>query len=215
MAGDAGLDASRRGSGTDAGDDAPISCSGGACPSPGDVTGFTPTWKPPNAAQGVCSDELIAAFYEGCVATDGSGDCSAFGPGGDAAHQACAACLASPFGGATWGPIVTSANLIETNESGCIALLDPSALACAEAVQALDECEHAACDLVCHAGTDATFDDWVQCSAAANGCGCAPELAATSCVQAIAAGNGPAAECLVGQTFEDLFEITADVFCGN
>jgi hypothetical protein len=216
--GDAGRDgSSRTGNGSpNGGDGGPISCSGGACPSPGDVAGFVATWKPPRAIQpGACSGALIDDYYQGCIANGGGGDCSAFGPAGDAAHQACAACLTSPFGDATWGPIVTSANVIETNEAGCIALLDPTAMDCARAVEALDECEHAACDPVCHAGSDATFDDWVRCSAAANGCGCAPELAATGCVQAIAAGTGPAAACLVGQTFQDFFEVTAAAFCGN
>jgi hypothetical protein len=214
---DAGQGAARREGGTaNGGDGGPISCSGGVCPSPADVSAFVATWKPPRTIQpGACSAALISAFYEGCIAAGGGGDCTAFGPGGDAAHQACAACLTSPFANATWGPIVTSANILETNESGCIALLDPSAIDCAKAVQALDECEHAACDPVCHAGTDATFDQWVQCSSAANGCGCAPELAATACVQGIAAGTGPAARCLVGQTFQDLFEVTATAFCGD
>jgi hypothetical protein len=191
------------------------SCSVGACPAPGDVSRFVPTWRPPTGAhQGLCTPALIDEFYQDCLGT-GAGPCSVFGPAGDAAHQACGRCMTSGIDDAAWGPVVASPGLVETNGAGCIALLDPSAIDCAKAVQALDECEHAACDPTCNAASGPAFDDWVQCSAAANACGCAPWLAASNCTQAIAADAGPAAACLVGQTFQDFFEITAQVFCGD
>jgi hypothetical protein len=195
---------------------APSSCSGGACPSPGDVSGFVPTWKPPTGAhQRLCTTALVDEYYQDCLAVSGAQSCAVFGPAGDPAHQACARCLTSGFDDATWAPVVESANVVETNGAGCIALLDPSALECAKSVQALDQCEHAACDPTCHTGSASTFDDWVQCSAAANACGCQSWFAASDCVKQIAAGAGPAAACLVGQTFQDFFEVTASAFCGD
>ncbi len=215
-AGPAGRDGSVARGGEPQGDGGPVACSGGGCPSPADVSGFVPTWKPPTGAhQGACSAVLVAEYYQDCLADGGSAACSAFGPAGDAPHQACARCLVSGFGDAAWGPLVESAALVETNEAGCIALLEPSAIDCAKAVQALDQCEHAACDTTCHGGSAAEFDDWVQCSAAANACGCASELAASDCIHAVAADAGPAAGCLVGQTFQDFFEVTANAFCGD
>lgn len=193
-------------------------CMGGSCPSPGDVSGFSPTWKPPTGAhQGKCSPALIDQFYQDCLSTNGGQTCTSFGSGSDPAHQACAACIMSQFGDAQWGPLVYSANLIDTNEAGCIALLDPSLLTCAQAVEADMECQHAACDPVCGGGSDSTFDQWVTCSAAANACGsvCASYFAAADCVKKIAASTSPAKPCLVGQTFADFYYATAGVFCGN
>lgn len=198
------------------GSSAPVPCSGGACPSPGDVSTFVPTWRPPTGAnQGQCSPALIDEYYQNCLSVGGMQACDAFGPGADQAHLACGNCISSNFGDSTWGPLVHSANVLETNGAGCIALLDPSALDCAKAVQANDECEHAACDPVCGATNAVAFDEWDQCGAAANTCGCSSWFAASNCVKAIAADGGPAAQCLVGQTFQDFFSVVAAVFCGN
>jgi hypothetical protein len=193
-----------------------VSCSGGACPSPGDVSGFVPTWKPPTGAhRGQCTPALIDEYYQDCLAVGGTQTCAAFGPGTDGPHQACGACIASNFTDPSWGPLVRSPNIVETNGAGCIVLLDPSAIDCAKSVQALAQCEHAACDPVCHAAGTVGFDDWVQCSAASNACGCKSRLSESDCVKEIVSDGGPAAACLVGQTFQDFFQVTAAVFCGS
>ncbi|MGA7124255.1 MAG: hypothetical protein WBY94_29405 [Polyangiaceae bacterium] len=198
------------------GSSGPVACGGGACPSPGNVSAFVPTWRPPSGAhQGQCTPALIDEYYQNCLSVGGTQACDAFGGGADQAHQTCAGCISSNFGDPTWGPLVRSGGVVETNGSGCIALVDPSAIDCAKAVQANDECEHAACDPVCRAGSAAAFDQWDQCGAAANTCGCGSWFAASNCVQDIAADGGLAAQCLVGQTFQDFFSVTAAVFCGN
>jgi hypothetical protein len=158
---------------------------------------------------------MIDEYYQNCLAAGGAGSCAAFGPGADATHQSCGKCLSSGFSDATWGPVVHSVNLVETNGAGCIALLDPSALDCVKAAQALEQCEHAACDPVCSASSASAFDDWIQCSTAANACGCKSWFQASDCIKQIAADGGPAAQCLIGQTFQDFFAVTAAVFCGR
>jgi hypothetical protein len=225
---DATSDAGDDGTSADgAGDDGPMldgiveidgtpACDQGVCPSPASVAGFTPSWIPPTGAhQNLCTTAMLDAYYADCLDTDDTtmpGDCSAFGV--DPAEQACEACLTSSFTDPTWGPLVAGVADVETNTSGCIALLDPGAIPCAQALQAADECEHAACDQVCAGGDPSGFDSWVTCSSASNSCGCAPYFAATDCVKALAGAQSPAAPCLVGQTFQDLYYSVAAVFCG-
>jgi hypothetical protein len=197
------------------GDDGPIACDLGVCPSPADVSTFQPTWIPPTGShQNACTAQLLDDFYTGCLSTNGPQSCSDFGPGGDAAHQACGKCLQSQFTDSQWGPLVYARDDVETNTAGCIALLDPSQTACAKAIESVAECEHAACDAICGAGGSGGFDQYVQCTAASNTCGCKSYFDASQCQKAIAAGGGPATPCLVGQTFEDFYYATAAVFCG-
>jgi hypothetical protein len=157
---------------------------------------------------------MMDEYYQNCLAVGGAQQCDAFGPGADAAHRACQKCLASDFGDSTWGAVVQSTNIVEANQAGCIALLDPGALDCARVVQAAAECQHAACDPACTAQNAAAFDDWIQCGAIANACGCKSAFSAADCVKQIVSDAGPASPCLVGQTFQDFFEVTARVFCG-
>jgi hypothetical protein len=104
--------------------------------------------------------------------------------------------------------------VVESNEAGCIALLDPGALECAKAIEAQTECQHAACDSVCSASSDLGFEQDVQCASAANGCSCKSWFLAADCTKPIATSGGPASQCLVAQTFEDSYDFVAQVFCG-
>jgi hypothetical protein len=64
--------------------------------------------------------------------------------------DACIACLLSPAASRVWAPIITTLGNVELfNIGGCIALADPTQLACAQAVQAAFECEMAACFSLC------------------------------------------------------------------
>jgi hypothetical protein len=201
----------------DGGDDGGLpSCMGGSCPSPGDVSGFQPTWKPPTAAhQNVCTPALVDQYYQDCLSVNSPQTCTSFGMGADAAHKACQQCIVSQFTDGQWGPLVYSQNVVDTNSAGCIAVLDPSLTDCAKAVEADMECQHAACDPVCGGGSFSSFDQWVTCTAAANACGCMSYFAAADCVKKIASSNSPARPCLVGQTFADFYYATAAIFCGK
>jgi hypothetical protein len=129
-------------------------------------------------------------------------------------HLACGRCLRSQFGDARWGPLILSPGEIETNVAGCIALLDPSAIECARTLEAQTECQHAACEPVCSASSDLGFEQRVQCFSAANECSCKSWFLAADCAKPIATSAGPAAQCLVAQTFEDSYDFVAQVFCG-
>jgi hypothetical protein len=187
-------------------------CDQGVCPSPSSVAGFAPTWIPPTGAhQNKCTTAMLTEYYQQCLDPTGGQTCT-FGT--DPASQACLTCLNSNFTDPVWGPLVAGVGEVGTNTAGCIVLLDPGAMACAQAIEAQDECVHAACDAVCMAGDSSSFDSWVTCSAAANGCGCEPYFEAADCVKALAGAQSPAAPCLVGQTFEDLYYSVTAVFCG-
>jgi hypothetical protein len=195
-------------------DDGAIPCDQGVCPSPADVSGFSPAWKPPTGAhQNKCTPQMLDEFFMSCLSTNGTQSCTPFVMG-DAAHQACGQCLQSQFADAAWGPLVYAQDDVETNTAGCIVLLDPSQTDCAKALEALAECQHAGCDNVCGGSSAAGFDLFVRCTSAANTCGCRSYFDASQCQKEIAAGGGPAAPCLVGQTFEDFYYATAAVFCG-
>jgi len=187
-------------------------CDQGVCPSPSSVGGFVPTWIPPSGAhQNKCTMAMLTDYYQQCLSTSSAQGCT-FGM--DPASQACLSCLDSSFTDPVWGPLVAGVGEIGTNTAGCIVLLDPGAMSCAQAIEAQDECVHAACDNVCTASDPSSFDSWVTCSAAANGCGCEPYFKAADCVKALAGAQSPAAPCLVGQTFEDLYYSVSAIFCG-
>jgi hypothetical protein len=197
--------------------DTAVPCNGGQCPSPAAVTGFQPMWIPPTGAhQNLCTSTMITQFYEECVSTSGPGTCADFSGDAGAANMACAACLESQYSDAEWGPLVYNAdNIVETNLAGCIAILDPAAQACAQSVESVSECEHAACDPVCNAASDPNFDEWVTCSSAANTCSCAPSFQAAMCTKMLAVPSSPASPCLIGKDFEDFYYVVAPLFCGN
>jgi hypothetical protein len=159
----------------------------------------------------VCTTALITQYYNECISS--AGPCSF--QTGSAEMKACAQCLTSQFTDATWGPLVVTPGLISTNNAGCLAILDPSQMACAQAIEAEMECVYAACDPVCgNTSSDPGFDGWVTCSAAANECGCQSWFAASNCGQALASASSPAAPCFIEQTFEDGYYTMATLFCG-
>jgi hypothetical protein len=122
--------------------------------------------------------------------------------------------LRSQFTDPQWGPLVFSPGVVQSNEAGCIALLDPGAVECAKNLEAESECAHAACDGVCSASSDVGFAQAIQCTSSANACGCKSWFRAADCVKGIATGGGPASQCLVAQTFQDSYDFVAQLFCG-
>jgi hypothetical protein len=98
---------------------------------------------------------------------------------------------------------------VSANVAGCIELLDPANVACATPVQAVNECEHQACDTAC-AGPGA----FPSCVAAADEGACSPYAHEAMC-ELTEADGGVAAPCVTGTTFEELFLAAAKAFCGG
>jgi len=196
---------------TDAGVDAPL-----ACP-PAPLDEWTPPdYHQPDMAQPMaCTAAMIGDFYSSClspVATQAT--CSQnWGSSEDAAHQTCQSCLVTDSQQPTWGALVNFGPTVSLNVGGCIQLLDPSQMGCAQAVQQADACEHQACDVKCPVSDSASFADYQQCiDAAANG-ECGTYGTAAQCQNGEDAG--PAAACVTGTTFQDLFTSVARAFCGG
>ena len=194
---------------------------------PGDVSSFTPTWRPPSGAhQAKCTAAQIDAFYTDCLSNAATQTtCVTFGRDGGADDRACAACLVSKASDSTLGPIVVHAlaagSSQEIDFAGCVALVDPSAVECAKKYQAGVECAHAACDKVCRGDDSVAFDQYTGCLGAADLGACSAYTKAGQCVLALGAdaGDGGAGDatsrCIIaGTTFEALYRAIAPLFCG-
>jgi hypothetical protein len=182
---------------------------------PANVQAYHPTWVPPKQPESACTLDQINSYGD-CI-DSGSPQSSACAPwyGVDAASpSACISCLAdSKATDAAWGPIVdvgTSGSDRQINVSGCMAIiLSDNGSGCAGSVQALEECESAACADNCE-GASATA--LAQCIEQADGTGCDNYLSPATCVYDAGAG---ALACLgpAQGTFGQKFAAVAKVFC--
>jgi hypothetical protein len=194
---------------------------GGGCPTPADLSGFTPPTHHHATAlhQGVCTDAFVAAYYQDCLSANSTQQtCAKWGQNADQAHKACAQCLISGSSATKYGPLVLYKGVINANIAGCVELLDPqNGLACATAIQQSEACDHAACDSACPVTDNASFQLWQQCVTAAEAAGCKKYADATNCSGAEQDG-GPAAACFPSGSnpdFQAYYDILAKLFCGG
>jgi hypothetical protein len=170
-----------------------------------------------------CTALLMNDYYSSCLGPTATQDAcnQSWGAGEDAAHATCQTCILTPSSASLWGPLVDygtggdggAGGTVSVNVAGCVEILDPAQLPCAMSVQLADECQHAACDPGCPVSDTASFDDWQACiNASAQGV-CLQYLQSASCVTGEDAG--PAAACVTGQTFLDLFFAIVLVFGGG
>jgi hypothetical protein len=171
-----------------------------------------------------CTSLLINDYYNACLGSMASQEsCDEdWGAGEDAAHATCQSCILTSSTASMWGPLVDygtgadggAGGTVSVNVAGCVEILDPSQLSCAMSVQEADECQHAACDPGCPVSDATSFADWQACIGATGGQSeCGAYLQSAACVNGEDAG--PAAACVTGKTFEDVFFSIATVFCGS
>lgn len=179
---------------------------GGPACGPQSVSTFTPTWHPPAPAhRGDCTAQQLTDFYNACFGPSAtSSTCSAFMNAPADAGPSCARCAMSQVSDSTYSAVVSSSNLSWINVSGCIDVLDPGALSCAQSVQANDQCEFAACG-----SCGAAYD---TCTAAADQGGCKPYATAAACSEALA-DAGAVSPC-IAPDFASAFVKVGMVFCG-
>jgi hypothetical protein len=200
--------------------DSPGDDADSGCPTPADITGWTPPAYHPatGSDQGKCTDAFISAYFTDCLGpTATQATCAPWGTSGDAAHKACAQCLLTLSTAAKYGPLVEYKGVVNANIAGCIELKDPTnGVACATAVQQSEECDHAACDPVCPVKDDPSFQLWLQCVQAAEAGQCKPYADKAACANAEQDG-GPAAACFPGANakFIDYYDVLAPIFCGG
>jgi hypothetical protein len=208
----------------DAGDAGDGGADAAACPppmsgtcSPGNVTGLQPAWKPPKGPpSGQCTTTQMTSYFSQCQSASSTvATCTSW----RTANATCGACLESRENDAKYGAVIYLTNgVTQINVPGCIALLEPCNLTCAEEYQAALTCESAACEPTCPVGTDpASLTAYQNCTGVADGCGCAAfASAATTCSNQIKGPLHPAASvCLDAPDFQTYFNQVAPVFCGN
>jgi hypothetical protein len=188
---------------------------------PGNVETFVPAAyrHPTPPGQGACvagdgGPDPIEAYYDDCF---GSGmtktACDAFA----AANPTCTACIESAETAPAYGPLVLANGFVEANVAGCIELESPSNFACAQAQQALSDCELAACAANCVVVDQASLLAYENCATQADQTGCSAYDTAAMClsqeVEAGASGN-PESICLA-TTFEEFYFAIVPLFCGE
>lgn len=180
-----------------------------SCPTPADVTGFTPgTMTPPHGAQKVCQSGDYAAYFTACLdeQTATTQTCQNW----SAAHQTCADCIASNANDAQWGAVVFGTGIVSVNAAGCLELV--GATACSKATSAIDQCIGAACDLQCPVTDTASFTLYEQCVKTADAGGCKTYSTAADAACDVDA-NAAIAKCS-GADFQAMFLNVGPVFCG-
>lgn len=143
---------------------------GPMCPAPADVTSYTPKFHAPNPSASKCSDGDVTTYWTDCVDQYDQTKCDASGK----ANAACAACMETlDPSDASWGAIVDRGPYVYLNLAGCVQLMGDAT--CAQAIQAADLCEDAACLDQCWNGTGMSQSDADavdQCYAAVEKAGC-------------------------------------------
>jgi hypothetical protein len=189
---------------------------GGACPAPvtgscgpGSLAGFAPTWRPPTGAhQALCTGAMISQIYNDCFVMVDPTACI----DDESNFASCFNCLFTDETAPSWGPLVDQASGIsEINISGCIALLEPCNLACAQAYQYSYQCEVAACDSNCASSSINQYDN---CTVTADDCSCQTYFDPAQC-EANITGSHPAASCTTQTTFQAYYNVVAPLFCGQ
>jgi hypothetical protein len=190
----------------------PLACNnpdGAACaPQPG--SGFVPKFVPPRPALSVCSAAQIATYTENCFSGGDTSVCAAFQDDPDNAD--CQECMISApsTSDMVWGPILQIGGLIQLNYGGCVALLDPCQQPCAEALEAVIECEQFACNSACAPPDDLdAATAYELCAKTSQGCSCAPQQTVADGCETQLVGS-PAAECFPPSS--ERFSSTASSF---
>ncbi len=166
---------------------------------------------PPSAA---CLDAngggIWDAFYDACLGPNKTNDiCTAFKQ--DPANAACAACVLTPDMADQLGPILSFGEFVGGNVAGCIELTTPSDLSCARSVQALGDCETAACQANCPVTDVPSLTARQACEALADEGGCLPFSEMASGCEADAGLAGPC----INASFKDFYDQVVPLFCGQ
>lgn len=175
------------------------SCAGVTCKAP-TIFAFTPSVHPSMQRNSQCSTSQLYAYIGACVTTGSTKDaCDAFLNNPD--NLRCGTCMSTDLEDANWGVFVEG----ELNRGGCIALVDPSQSAIAEAYHAPMACQAAACNDRCE---DASAEQYDTCVSDASQRACASYDASGL------APTGAAAQCMAEGNLEDTVRFYGSLFCG-
>ncbi len=193
----------------------------GASCHPGNVETFMPASYRHAAprGQGACvaddaGSDPIHEYYDDCFGPDMSkATCDAFA----ASNPTCKACIESAEGATAYGPLIVANGFVEANVAGCIEIEGLSNLTCAQAQQALSDCELAACAANCVVVDSTSLLAYETCAAQADDGGCQAYASAAQCLSDEVEGGpeaGPESVCLA-PTFEAFYNSVVPIFCGQ
>jgi hypothetical protein len=152
---------------------------------------------------------MIQDYYDACFGQGKDASKCAMFPG---THAKCAACILTADTAKFYGPLVSSGGFVQANVAGCIEVSDPDGSLCARAVQALSDCELAACKANCPVTDSVSLAAYDSCASLADNTGCAAYQSATSCVGVELDGGLPAA-CNAA-SFKAFYDAIVPLFCG-
>jgi hypothetical protein len=164
------------------------------------------------ACLGADGGSTIEDFFDACLGPNKPKDaCSDYNA--VPSNAACAACVLTPYDADSLGPILNYGEFVGGNVAGCIERTAPADTSCARAVQALTDCEVAACQANCPV-TDATsLAAREACASAADANGCSPYLAVAAACRSSEADAGLAVPC-TNVAFKDFYDAVVPYFCG-
>ncbi len=193
----------------------------GSC-SPGDVSQFTPSWKPPVGPHtGDCNDAQLDAVIASCFdpGTSSQKNCNAWFA--DPTNAGCGKCWAGPVTASKWAPFVYAQNPGESNYvnvSGCIALSEPTELQCAQSFQAAFTCGMAACLANCPVpqtgDTAKALQDLRACYVTADANGCQTFATLVDKCGAPLVDAGAASFCFAAETDNTALRQLFSLACG-
>jgi hypothetical protein len=193
----------------------------GASCQPGNVETFVAGAYVPalEGSQGACAPidgvDPMQLYYEDCFGPSASRvACDAFGQISPA-YGACKACIVTAATAPAYGPLVLAGGFVQANVAGCIELVDPSDLLCAQTQQALADCELAACSAKCPVTDQASLVAYEACAAQADATGCQAFYEAAQCLNADGGlDGGPEMACLE-TSFQAFYDAVVPLFCGQ
>jgi len=174
---------------------------------------YQPAAAPSAACLGTDGGGLWEDFYEACLGPNKKdANCNAYKE--TPSNAACATCVLTPYTADQLGPILSFGQFVGANVAGCIevtAPTDPTALQCAKKVQALTDCENAACQANCPVTDQVSFTGRQHCAELADQMGCQSfALNAASCQT----DAGVAAPC-GSAAFKAFYDVVVPLFCGQ
>jgi len=182
------------------------------------VTFVQGSYQPANTPSGACLGADGAgswdAFYESCLGPNKSSvACTTYKQTPE--NAACAACVLTPYTNDTLGPILDFGEFVGGNVAGCIELTNPSDPTCPKAVQALTDCETAACQANCPVSDPTSLEARQDCASDADQMGCMSffDMASSMC-RAAESDAGLAGACM-NAGFKDFYDSVVPLFCGQ
>ena len=175
---------------------------------------YQPAAAPSGACLGADGGGLWEDFYAACLGPGKSPDaCNAYKEESPE-NAACAACVVTPYTAVQLGPILDFGEFVGGNIAGCIEITTPSDPACPKAVQALTDCEIAACQANCPVSDPTSLELRTECAKMADNAGCLSFSQMAASCRAAETDAGLAAPC-TNASFKDFYDNAVPLFCGQ